>query len=221
MDAEKLKNRLFEKTGKKIDVDDPLFTAMLLNQIVLEEYVENIAQVIEKTGTNIELNTGALLAGSKAVIAETSKLATEADRLHDAAAAKAAENTKNTITDEAARLVTEAAHSAMQNVLDDAAAKLSNATNAYTQACLAVRAEADAVKKAVKLDMVALACAGVMIGAIGGAIGGYVGRWSVDPEIVVDPETAQLGRDFKNLYQYLDRDTADKVQRALDSLHAR
>jgi len=72
MDAEKLKNRLFEKTGKKIDVDDPLFTAMLLNQIVLEEYVDNIAQVIEKTGTNIELNTGALLAGSKAVIAETS-----------------------------------------------------------------------------------------------------------------------------------------------------
>jgi L-lactate utilization protein LutC len=221
MDKTKLINLIFEKTGQKIGEDDPILSTLALNQAVLEDYVDRVTREVDAASSRIEVNAGALLAGSRAVLAETGKIVAEADKLHQAAAAKAAETAKTTLADEAARLVTDAARSAVQTVLEDAARQLANATNAYAQACLSVRAEADAVKKAAKMDLVAVAGAGILVAIVGGVIGGYVGRWQVDSAIVVDPETAQLGRDMKNMFKHLDRDTADKVMRALDRLHGR
>ncbi|GAB3457173.1 hypothetical protein GCM10027321_11740 [Massilia terrae] len=40
MDQQKLRTLVFEKTGVKIDVDDPVFALVALNEAVLEEAVE-------------------------------------------------------------------------------------------------------------------------------------------------------------------------------------
>lgn len=40
MDQQKLRSLVFEKTGVKIDVDDPVFALVALNEAVLEEAVE-------------------------------------------------------------------------------------------------------------------------------------------------------------------------------------
>lgn len=40
MDPHKLRSQVFEKTGIKVDVDDPIFALVALNEAVLEETVE-------------------------------------------------------------------------------------------------------------------------------------------------------------------------------------
>ncbi len=46
MDQQKLRSLVFEKTGVKIDVDDPVFALVALNEAVLEEAVErHIARI--------------------------------------------------------------------------------------------------------------------------------------------------------------------------------
>lgn len=50
MDKEQLRVRLFEKTGMRVDVDDPIFTVVALNEVVLEEMVARI----EATTINVD-----------------------------------------------------------------------------------------------------------------------------------------------------------------------
>jgi hypothetical protein len=46
MDQQKLRTLVFEKTGVRIDVDDPVFALVALNEAVLEEAVErHVAQI--------------------------------------------------------------------------------------------------------------------------------------------------------------------------------
>jgi len=46
MDQQKLRSLVFEKTGVKVDVDDPIFALVALNEAVLAEAVErHIAQI--------------------------------------------------------------------------------------------------------------------------------------------------------------------------------
>ncbi len=46
MDQQKLRSLVFEKTGVKIDIDDPIFALVALNEAVLEETVErHVAQI--------------------------------------------------------------------------------------------------------------------------------------------------------------------------------
>ncbi|MFD2366966.1 hypothetical protein [Pseudoduganella sp. GCM10020061] len=47
MDQQKLRTLVFEKTGVKIDVDDPVFALVALNEAVLEEAVERHVAAIE------------------------------------------------------------------------------------------------------------------------------------------------------------------------------
>jgi hypothetical protein len=50
MDQQKLRSLVFEKTGVKIDIDDPIFALVALNEAVLEETVErHVAQIDEAT----------------------------------------------------------------------------------------------------------------------------------------------------------------------------
>jgi hypothetical protein len=50
MDQQKLRTLVFEKTGVKIDVDDPVFALVALNEAVLEEAVErHVAMLNEAT----------------------------------------------------------------------------------------------------------------------------------------------------------------------------
>jgi hypothetical protein len=48
MDQQKLRNLVFEKTGVKIDVDDPVFALVALNEAVLAEAVERHVALLDE-----------------------------------------------------------------------------------------------------------------------------------------------------------------------------
>ena len=48
MDQQKLRSLVFERTGVKIDIDDPVFAVVALNEAVLEEAVERHVALIEE-----------------------------------------------------------------------------------------------------------------------------------------------------------------------------
>jgi hypothetical protein len=53
MDQQKLRSLVFEKTGVKIDVDDPVFALVALNEAVLEEAVERHVARIDAASENL------------------------------------------------------------------------------------------------------------------------------------------------------------------------
>jgi hypothetical protein len=61
MDQLKLRTLVFEKTGVKVDVDDPIFALVALNEAVLEEAVERHLERIE--AASLELAQHARNAG--------------------------------------------------------------------------------------------------------------------------------------------------------------
>ncbi|USX26424.1 hypothetical protein NHH73_28355 [Oxalobacteraceae bacterium OTU3CINTB1] len=61
MDQQKLRSLVFEKTGVKIDIDDPIFALVALNEAVLEEAVGRHIAAID--AASLELTQHARLAG--------------------------------------------------------------------------------------------------------------------------------------------------------------
>jgi hypothetical protein len=59
MDQQKLRTLVFEKTGVKIDVDDPVFALVALNEAVLEEAVERHVAAIEQAGRELVVHARA------------------------------------------------------------------------------------------------------------------------------------------------------------------
>ncbi|WP_332879078.1 hypothetical protein [Massilia sp. S19_KUP03_FR1] len=53
MDQTKLRNLVFEKTGVRIDVDDPVFALVALNEAVLEEAVERHIALMHEASRQI------------------------------------------------------------------------------------------------------------------------------------------------------------------------
>jgi hypothetical protein len=53
MDRTKLRSQVFEKTGIKLDVDDPIFALVALNEAVLEETVERHLERIEAASAEL------------------------------------------------------------------------------------------------------------------------------------------------------------------------
>ena len=53
MDQQKLRNLVFEKTGVRIDVDDPVFALVALNEAVLEEAVERHIALLHEASARI------------------------------------------------------------------------------------------------------------------------------------------------------------------------
>ena len=64
MDQQKLRSLVFEKTGVKIDIDDPVFALVALNEAVLEEAVGRHVALID--AASLELAQQARLAGGLA-----------------------------------------------------------------------------------------------------------------------------------------------------------
>jgi hypothetical protein len=64
MDQQKLRGLVFEKTGVKIDIDDPIFALVALNEAVLEEAVGRHVALID--AASLELARQARLAGGLA-----------------------------------------------------------------------------------------------------------------------------------------------------------
>jgi hypothetical protein len=60
MDQHKLRTLVFEKTGVKIDVDDPVFALVALNEAVLEEAVERHVALLNEASGALARHVGAV-----------------------------------------------------------------------------------------------------------------------------------------------------------------
>ena len=62
MDQQKLRTLVFEKTGVKIDVDDPVFALVALNEAVLAEAVERHVALLDQATATLAVHAAALRA---------------------------------------------------------------------------------------------------------------------------------------------------------------
>lgn len=60
MDQQKLRSLVFEKTGVKIDVDDPVFALVALNEAVLAEAVERHVALLHEANAALAAQVAAL-----------------------------------------------------------------------------------------------------------------------------------------------------------------
>jgi hypothetical protein len=60
MDQQKLRTLVFEKTGVKIDVDDPVFALVALNEAVLEEAVERHVALLREASAALSVQVATL-----------------------------------------------------------------------------------------------------------------------------------------------------------------
>jgi hypothetical protein len=63
MDQQKLRSLVFEKTGVKIDVDDPIFALVALNEAVLAEAVERHVALLDAATAELAAQVGTLQEG--------------------------------------------------------------------------------------------------------------------------------------------------------------
>jgi hypothetical protein len=63
MDQQKLRTLVFEKTGVKIDIDDPVFALVALNEAVLAEAVERHVALLDDATASLAEQAQALLDG--------------------------------------------------------------------------------------------------------------------------------------------------------------
>jgi hypothetical protein len=63
MDQQKLRSLVFEKTGVRIDVDDPVFALVALNEAVLAEAVERHVALLDDATRELAVQAQALLDG--------------------------------------------------------------------------------------------------------------------------------------------------------------
>ena len=66
MDQQKLRSLVFDKTGVKIDVDDPVFALVALNEAVLEEAVARHVALIEQASDAMAARLGGAPAAATA-----------------------------------------------------------------------------------------------------------------------------------------------------------
>ena len=63
MDQQRLRNLVFEKTGVRVDSDDPIFALVALNEVVLAEAVERHVALIDTATQELALQARAFAAG--------------------------------------------------------------------------------------------------------------------------------------------------------------
>ena len=85
MDQQKLRTLVFEKTGVKIDIDDPIFALVALNEAVLEEAVERHVAAIDAASR--ELTQHARLTGGLPPVADAARKAVVLDATNEPVAA--------------------------------------------------------------------------------------------------------------------------------------
>ena len=93
MDQQKLRTLVFEKTGVKIDIDDPIFALVALNEAVLEEAVERHVAAIDAASRELVQHArvaGGLSAASASAPSSAPSLAPSLAEAKAEAARKAA-----------------------------------------------------------------------------------------------------------------------------------
>jgi hypothetical protein len=87
MDQQKLRSLVFEKTGVKIDIDDPIFALVALNEAVLEEAVGRHIAAID--AASLELTRHARQAGGLPPVPEVARKAVVLDATNEPSAVPA------------------------------------------------------------------------------------------------------------------------------------
>ncbi|WP_426115217.1 hypothetical protein [Massilia sp. PWRC2] len=68
MDQQQLRTLVFEKTGVKIDIDDPVFALVALNEAVLAEAVERHVALIDRASEAMAARLGAPVGSAQPVL---------------------------------------------------------------------------------------------------------------------------------------------------------
>jgi hypothetical protein len=78
MDQQKLRSLVFEKTGVKIDIDDPIFALVALNEAVLAEAVERHVALLDEATRELAVQASALQAAPASASRKRSSKSAEA-----------------------------------------------------------------------------------------------------------------------------------------------
>jgi len=128
MDIPKLRTRIFEKTGVRVDDTDPIFTLVALNESLLEDVIQTFNDTLGKNNAELDERIGSIVVAHRQLIAAAENLVERANQAHMASALKAAAEAKKEIMVAAQQAVSvEVEKSA--TIISTAANKLADAGN--------------------------------------------------------------------------------------------
>ena len=128
MDIPKLRTRIFEKTGVRVDDSDPIFTLVALNESLLEDVIQTFNDTLGKNNAELDERIGSILVVHRQLIAAAENLVERANQAHMASALKAAAEAKKEIM-VAAQQAVSAEVEKSATIISTAANKLADAGN--------------------------------------------------------------------------------------------
>lgn len=123
MDIKQLQNKVFEKTGIRIDEVDPVFTVVALNEAMFEDLMVVYQETMEKNRGELDERIGSLVVLHRNMVAAGKDLSERADQAHLASALKAAAEAKADIQSAARQAVSGELQKAV-GVLNEATERL-------------------------------------------------------------------------------------------------
>lgn len=128
MDIQKLRTRIFEKTGVRVDDSDPIFTLVALNESVLEELIQTVNNTLGKNNAELDERIGSIVVLNRQLVAAAENLVERANQAHMASALKAAAEAKKEIMTAAQQAVSAEVEKSA-TIISTAANKLAEAGN--------------------------------------------------------------------------------------------
>lgn len=128
MDIPKLRTRIFEKTGVRVDDSDPIFTLVALNESLLEDVIQTFDDTLGKNNAELDERIGSILVVHRQLIAAAENLVERANQAHMTSALKAAAEAKKEIM-VAAQQAVSAEVEKSASIISTAANKLADAGN--------------------------------------------------------------------------------------------
>jgi predicted nuclease of restriction endonuclease-like RecB superfamily len=128
MDIAKLRTRIFEKTGVRVDDSDPIFTLVALNESLLEDVIQTFNDTLGKNNAELDERIGSIVVAHRQLIAAAENLVERANQAHMASALKAAAEAKKEIM-LAAQQAVSAEVEKSATIISTAANKLADAGN--------------------------------------------------------------------------------------------
>lgn len=126
MDIPKLRTRIFEKTGVRVDDSDPIFTLVALNESLLEDVIQTFNDTLGKNNAELDERIGSIVVLHRQLVAAAENLVERANQAHMASALKAAAEAKKEIM--------VAAQQAVSAEVEKSAAIISTAANKLADA---------------------------------------------------------------------------------------
>ena len=128
MDIPKLRTRIFEKTGVRVDDSDPIFTLVALNESLLEDVIQTFNDTLGKNNAELDERIGSIVVLHRQLVTAAENLVERANQAHMASALKAAAEAKKEIM-VAAQQAVSAEVEKSATIISTAANKLADAGN--------------------------------------------------------------------------------------------